>query len=106
MLHPETEARARELATAYRLLDRFETWLRDPRIRAQALEEAQRERRAVRPSSKRAGAEGLGQDARASRPNADAARLAVKPAFAARSLGGRRVESGAMRLRDTAAATR
>jgi hypothetical protein len=57
MLHPETEARARELATAYRLLDRFEAWLRDPRIRAQALEEAQRERRAVRPSSKRAGAE-------------------------------------------------
>ena len=36
MLHPETEARARELATAYRLLDRLEAWLRDPRIRAQA----------------------------------------------------------------------
>ena len=33
LLHPETEARARELATAYRVLDRFETWLRDPRIR-------------------------------------------------------------------------
>jgi len=26
MLHPETEARARELATAYRVLDRFETF--------------------------------------------------------------------------------
>lgn len=54
MLHPETEARARELATAYRLLDRLEAWLRDPRIRAQALEEALRERRAVGPGSKRA----------------------------------------------------
>ena len=48
MLHPETEARARELATAYRALDRFETWLRDPRTRAQAAEEAQRERRRTR----------------------------------------------------------
>jgi hypothetical protein len=56
MLHPETEARAQELATAYRARDRFDIWLRDPRIRAQALEEAQRERRAVRPGSKRAGA--------------------------------------------------
>lgn len=55
MLHPEAETRAQELATAYRARDRFDSWLRDPRIRAQALEEAQRERRAVRPSSKRAG---------------------------------------------------
>ncbi len=45
LLHPENEARARELATAYRALDRFESWLYDPRIRAQAREEAQRERR-------------------------------------------------------------
>jgi hypothetical protein len=44
LLHPETEARARELATAYRVLDRFEHWLRDPRVRAQAREEAERER--------------------------------------------------------------
>jgi len=48
MLHPETEARARELATAYRVLDRFETFLNDPRTRAQADEEAQRERRRTR----------------------------------------------------------
>jgi hypothetical protein len=44
LLHPETEARARELATAYRARDRFETWLNDPRIRAQAREGAERER--------------------------------------------------------------
>ena len=45
LLHPESEPRARELATAYRVLDRFETWLLDPRIRAQAREEAALERR-------------------------------------------------------------
>ena len=45
LLHPETEARARELATAYRVLDRFEPWLRDPRTQAQAREEAELERR-------------------------------------------------------------
>jgi hypothetical protein len=56
MLHPEAETRAQELATAYRALDRFDIWLRDPRIRAQAQEEARRERRAVRPGSKRTGA--------------------------------------------------
>ncbi len=48
MLHPETEARARELATAYRLLDKLEAWLGNPRIRAQAAEEAQRGRRRTR----------------------------------------------------------
>ena len=48
LLHPETEERARELATAYRAADRFEIWLKDPRIRAQAREEAERERRATR----------------------------------------------------------
>ena len=36
LLHPETEAQALELATAYRPLDRFEAWLRDPRTQAQA----------------------------------------------------------------------
>jgi hypothetical protein len=55
MLHPETEARARELATAYRLLDRLEAWLRDPRIRAQAAEEAERERRRTKPTPRRRG---------------------------------------------------
>jgi len=45
LLHPDTEARARELATAYRAADQFDRWLRDPRIRAQAREEAELERR-------------------------------------------------------------
>jgi hypothetical protein len=48
LLHPETEARARELATAYRVLDRFETWVSDPRTQAQAREEADVERRRVK----------------------------------------------------------
>jgi hypothetical protein len=39
LMHPETEPRARDLATAYRVLDRLETWLDDPRTRAQAREE-------------------------------------------------------------------
>ena len=43
--HPEHEARAKELARAYRTLDRFEAWLRDPRIREQASEEEARVRR-------------------------------------------------------------
>lgn len=47
LLHPEMEERARELAVAYRTLDRFETWLSDPRLRAQAREEAEHERRAA-----------------------------------------------------------
>jgi hypothetical protein len=48
--HPEHEARARELARAYRTLDRFEVWLEDPRIRAQASEEeARAKRRGNRP---------------------------------------------------------
>jgi hypothetical protein len=45
LLHPDTEARARELATAYRAADKFDGWLKDPRIRAQAREEAELERR-------------------------------------------------------------
>ncbi len=52
LLHPETEARARELATAYRVLDRFETWLHDPRTRAQAREEPELERRRARKVSR------------------------------------------------------
>lgn len=55
MLHPETEAGARELATAYRLLDRLEAWLRDPRIRAQAAEDAERERRRTKKAPRRRG---------------------------------------------------
>ncbi|HQR30027.1 MAG TPA: 4Fe-4S cluster-binding domain-containing protein, partial [Anaeromyxobacteraceae bacterium] len=39
LMHPDTEGRARSLATAYRALDRFEAWLLDPRARAQAREE-------------------------------------------------------------------
>lgn len=53
LLHPHTEVRARELATAYRASELLETWLKDPRIRAQARQEAQLERR--RPASKRRG---------------------------------------------------
>lgn len=45
LLHPDLELRARELATAYRAADRFETWLSDPRIRAQAREETGLQRR-------------------------------------------------------------
>ena len=37
--------RAKELARAYRTLDRFEVWLRDPRIRKQASEEDARVKR-------------------------------------------------------------
>lgn len=57
LLHPVTEERALELASAYRVLDRFEHWLSDPRTQAQAREEAEFERRrAVGPRSRRAGA--------------------------------------------------
>jgi hypothetical protein len=48
LLHPETEALALELATAYRSLERFEHWLRDPRTQAQAREEASFERQRAR----------------------------------------------------------
>jgi hypothetical protein len=55
LLHPDVEERARELATAYRALDRFALWLRDPRILAQAREEAARDaRRSGKPAPKRA----------------------------------------------------
>ena len=53
MLHPEIEERAHELATAYRARDRFDIWLRDPRILAQAREEAERERRRSTPRRRR-----------------------------------------------------
>lgn len=48
LMHPETEVRARELATAYRALDRLESWLEDPGARAQAREEAAHEARRSR----------------------------------------------------------
>lgn len=48
LLHPETKTRARELAVAYRALDRFDMWLEDPRLHEQAAEEAERGRRAAR----------------------------------------------------------
>jgi hypothetical protein len=47
LAHPAVEARARELATAYRERQRFEVFFNDPRTRAQAREEAERERRAA-----------------------------------------------------------
>jgi hypothetical protein len=51
LAHPELEAQAKELATAYRARDRFDSWLRDPRILAQAREEAARgARRAKKPA--------------------------------------------------------
>lgn len=56
--HPDTEERARDLATAYRQLGRLETFLRDPRVLAQAREEADRERRGEarpRPGRRRRG---------------------------------------------------
>ena len=45
LMHPDTEERARGLATAYRVLDRLESWLLDPRARAQAREELEHEAR-------------------------------------------------------------
>jgi len=48
LMHPETEARARELAIAYGALERLETWLDDPRARAQAREELEHEKRRPR----------------------------------------------------------
>jgi hypothetical protein len=39
LMHPEMEPRARQLAVAYRTLDRLEAWLADARTRAQAAEE-------------------------------------------------------------------
>jgi hypothetical protein len=75
LLHPESEPRARELATAYRALDRFEIWLKDPRIRAQAREEAELERRRAvsKPRSKThakraAGPAGVARRTRARKP--------------------------------------
>ncbi len=75
LLHPDKEERARELATAYRAADRFEVFLKDPRIRAQAREEAELERRraASKPRSKpngrrRAGVAGGARRAHARKP--------------------------------------
>jgi hypothetical protein len=48
LMHPESEARTRELAVAYRTLDRLEAWLDHPRTRAQAREEAAHEARSTR----------------------------------------------------------
>jgi hypothetical protein len=55
LLHPETKARARELAVAYGTLDRFDTWLNDPRLRQQAREEADLDRAASQPPPRRPG---------------------------------------------------
>lgn len=58
LMHPETEPRARELATAYRVLDRLEHWLDDPRARAQAQEELEHEARSSGESGVRTRAKG------------------------------------------------
>ena len=50
LMHPDTEERARGLATAYRVLDGLESWLLDPRARAQAREELAHEARRSRDS--------------------------------------------------------
>jgi hypothetical protein len=52
--HPESEARAKDLATAYCSRDRFDAWLRDPRILAQAREDAEREARRAKTAGKAA----------------------------------------------------
>lgn len=62
LLHPELKEQARQLATAYGGLDRFEMWLDDPRIRAQAREEAELERR--RETAKPARRKGTGPSPR------------------------------------------
>jgi len=46
--YPEAEARAKELATAHGSRDRFDAWLRDPRILSQVREDAARETRRTR----------------------------------------------------------
>jgi hypothetical protein len=35
LLHPEHEERAQELAVAYRIRDKLDIWLRDPRLKAE-----------------------------------------------------------------------
>jgi hypothetical protein len=55
LLHPEMRERARELAVAYRVGDRLDAWLADPRLVRQAREEAdleRRRRRSARPKPK------------------------------------------------------
>jgi hypothetical protein len=62
LMHPETETRARELAIAYGSLDRLESWLRDPRARAQAREELEHEAGGFRGRGPRGrGREGAGR---------------------------------------------
>ncbi len=48
LLHPDVRERARELALAYRCLDKLDTWLADPRIREKAAEQGRRRRTARR----------------------------------------------------------
>lgn len=48
LLHPETRESTRELAVAYRVADKFDMWLADPRLARQAKDEAERERRRSR----------------------------------------------------------
>lgn len=48
LLHPEARDRARELALAYRCMDRLDSWLTDPRLRAKTREQKRRPGRARR----------------------------------------------------------
>ncbi len=46
--HPAQRERAQELAVAYRIRDRLDIWLRDPRLKAELADAASAERRAPR----------------------------------------------------------
>lgn len=65
--HPGTEERARELATAYRVRDQLDSWLRDPRILAQLEEEERAARRRTSGRGRRA-TPSLSARARGGRP--------------------------------------
>lgn len=52
LLHPETRESTRELAVAYRVADRLDMWLADPRLARQAKDEAEREHRRPAPKPK------------------------------------------------------
>jgi hypothetical protein len=70
LLHLELKGQARELATAYGVLEAFETWLDDPRIRAQAREEVdlERRRKVRKPTKKKGTGQSRRTDGKTSRP--------------------------------------
>jgi hypothetical protein len=66
LIHPQQQRPARELATAYRVAEWFETWLADPRLRTEVAESAASERaraKTARPKKKphRPGVRGRGR---------------------------------------------